>query len=45
MKNNISTTKHYSFSGIFKALGNALKKLFESGNNRDFKRLKDYISS
>jgi hypothetical protein len=45
MKNYTTTAQHFSVSGIFKALGNVLKNLFESGSNRDFKRLKDFISS
>jgi len=42
---NYTTTQHFSVTALFKALGNALKNFFESGSNRDFKRLKDFISS
>ena len=46
MKNYTTTTEQqFSVAGIFKVLGNALKNLFESGSNKDFKRLKDFISS
>jgi len=45
MKNYTTTTQHFSVTALFKALGNALKNFFESGSNRDFKRLKDFISS
>ncbi|MBK8519393.1 MAG: hypothetical protein WAT20_09865 [Ferruginibacter sp.] len=45
MKNYTTTTQHFSIPGIFKALGNALKNFFETGSNKDFKRLKDFISS
>jgi hypothetical protein len=45
MKNYTTTTQQFSVTGLFKALGNALKNLFESGSNKDFKRLKDFISS
>jgi hypothetical protein len=42
---NYTTEQHFSVVTLFKALGNALKNFFESGSNRDFKRLKDFISS
>lgn len=42
---NYTTSQHFSFITIFKILGNAVKNFFESGSNRDFKRLKDFISS
>jgi hypothetical protein len=44
MKNN-TKAQQFSVHVLLKFLGNALKKLFQNGNNRDFKRLKDYISS
>jgi hypothetical protein len=42
---NYTTAQQFSVTAIFKALGNALKNFFESGSNRDFKRLKNFISS
>jgi hypothetical protein len=45
MKNYTTTEPHFSVTAIFKLLGNALKNFFESGSNKDFKRLKDFISS
>jgi hypothetical protein len=42
---NYTTTQQFSAFALLKFLGNALKSLFQSGNNRDFKRLKDFISS
>ena len=45
MKNYTTTAPHFSVTGLFKALGNALKNFFESGSNKNFKRLKDFISS
>jgi hypothetical protein len=44
MKNN-TATQQFSVNAILKFLGNAFKNFFQSGNNRDFKRLKDFISS
>jgi hypothetical protein len=44
MKNH-ATTQPFAVGTFFKFLGNALKSLFQSANNRDFKRLKDFISS
>jgi hypothetical protein len=44
MKNN-TTNQQYAVDAILKFLANAFKSLFQSGSNRDFKRLKDFISS
>jgi len=44
MKTN-TATEHFSVHSILKFLGNALKNFFQSPNSRDFKRLKDFISS
>jgi hypothetical protein len=44
MKND-TTTQQFSANAFLKFLGNAIKNFFQSGNNRDFKRLKDFISS
>jgi len=44
MKND-TTTQQFPANAFFKFLGNALRNFFISGNNRDFKRLKDFISS
>lgn len=45
MKNYTTTAQHFSVTAIFKLLGNAVKNFFESGSNKDFKRLKNFISS
>ncbi len=34
-----------TFNSIVKFFGLAFKSLFESGNNKEFKRLKDFIAS
>lgn len=34
-----------SLNTVLKLLGAAFKSLFQSSSNRDFKRLKDFISS
>jgi hypothetical protein len=44
MKNN-TKAQQFSVQMLLKFLGNALKSLFQNSHNRDFKRLKDYISS
>ncbi|MFM6924831.1 MAG: hypothetical protein ACKOU7_04965 [Ferruginibacter sp.] len=44
MKNH-ANTQQFAVNAFLKFLGNALKSLFQSGDNRDFKRLKDFISS
>lgn len=44
MKNN-TTAQSFSLLAILKFIGNAIKGFFQSGDNRDFKRLKDFISS
>ena len=45
MKNYTTTAQQFSVTGSFKALEKEKKNLFESGSNKDFKRLKDFISS
>jgi len=46
MKNHTPTHNHgITFNAVLKLLGQALKSLFESPNNREFKRLKDFIAS
>jgi plasmid replication initiation protein len=42
---NYTTTQQFSANTILKFLGNALKNFFQTGDNREFKRLKDFISS
>lgn len=44
MKNR-NTSLSFLFSFGLKLIARGLKNLFESGNNKDFKRLKDFISS
>lgn len=44
MKTN-TATEHFSVTAILKFLGSAFKNFFQSRDNRDFKRLKDFISS
>lgn len=44
MKNNV-TSPGFSIQVAFKFLVNAFKSIFESGDNREFKRLKDFIAS
>jgi len=44
MKNDI-TTQGLTLNAVLKFWKNVFRSVFESGNNRDFKRLKDYISS
>jgi len=44
MKNH-TTAQPFAVQAVLKFLGNALKSLFQSTHNRDFKRLKDFISS
>ena len=44
MKNN-TPTQGISLSAVLKFLGQALKNFFQSSTNREFKRLKDFISS
>jgi hypothetical protein len=44
MKNN-TPTQSISLSAVLKFLGQALKSIFQSSTNREFKRLKDFISS
>lgn len=45
MKNNTSTTHSVTLNAVLKLLGQAFKTLFQSSDNREFKRLKDFISS
>jgi hypothetical protein len=46
MKNYTTThTQSFSFNALLKFFGNAFKSIFESGDNREFKRLKDFIAS
>jgi hypothetical protein len=42
---NYTTTQSITFNAVLKFLGDAFKSLFESSNNREFKRLKDFIAS
>ncbi len=43
MKSN-TPTQGISFSAVLKFVGEAFKSLFESSNNREFKRLKNFIA-
>jgi len=45
MKNNTATPQGVTFNAILKLLGQALKSVFQSPTNREFKRLKDFIAS
>ncbi|MEO6541087.1 MAG: hypothetical protein ABIN74_08865 [Ferruginibacter sp.] len=47
MKNTTQTHNHHgiTFNAVIKLLGQALKSLFESPTNREFKRLKNFIAS
>jgi hypothetical protein len=45
MKNTNHTAQHFSLHVILRAFGNAIKDFFTSGSNRDFERLKNFISS
>jgi hypothetical protein len=42
---NYTTTQHLSFFAMLKLFGNAIKNFFTTGSNRDFERLKNYLSS
>ena len=42
---NYTTTQHLSFYAIIKAFGNAVRNFFQNGSNKDFERLKNFISS
>jgi hypothetical protein len=44
MKTN-TATQHLFANAILKFLSNAFKNFFQSPGHRDFKRLKDFISS
>ena len=44
MKNN-TTTQSHGINALLKFFGQVFKSLFESTGNREFKRLKDFISS
>jgi len=45
MKNNTTTPQGVNFNAVLKLLGQALRSLFQSPTNREFKRLKDFIAS
>ncbi|HMK04379.1 MAG TPA: hypothetical protein VK489_09315 [Ferruginibacter sp.] len=45
MKNDTPTQHGITFNALLKFVGEAFKSLFESHNNRDFKRLKNFIAS
>lgn len=42
---NRTGTPHFTLKMLFKSFKAAVKSLFESGSNREFKRLKDFIAS
>jgi hypothetical protein len=44
MKTN-TATQHLTVNAILKFLSSAFKNFFQSPSHRDFKRLKDFISS
>ena len=44
MKNN-SVPHGISFNAVLKILGEAFKSLFQSSNKKEFRRLKDFITS
>jgi len=44
MKNHTSTQSS-ALNAVLKFFGQAFKSLFESSHNREFKRLKDFITS
>jgi hypothetical protein len=39
------TTQQLTATSILKIFGNAIKNFFTTGSNRDFERLKNYLSS
>jgi len=42
---NYTTSQSLNLNSVLKFIGQAFKSLFESGNNREFRRLKDFIAS
>lgn len=42
---NRTGTPHSTLKVLFRSLIAAVKSVFESGSNREFKRLKDFIAS
>jgi hypothetical protein len=40
-----TTTQQLSFFAMLKLFGNAVKNFFQNGSNKDFERLKNFISS
>lgn len=40
-----TNTQHFAFYAVVKFLGRAFKSMFESQNNREFRRLKNFIAS
>ena len=42
---NYTTTQPTTLNAVLRFFGQAFKSLFESNHNREFKRLKDFITS
>jgi hypothetical protein len=42
---NIQSSQPTAFSALLKSLGTVINSFFQSGSNREFRRLKDFITS